>query len=53
MNNLEVCHVSTESVSCKGSKELYDHPVVYLEIDRNMGKVVCPYCSKQFVLSDV
>ncbi len=36
------------SVSCNGKNHLYDHPMVYLKIDVEIGSVQCPYCSKIF-----
>ncbi|MBU6339806.1 MAG: zinc-finger domain-containing protein [Rickettsiales bacterium] len=47
---LEVIHIDSKKVSCEGGKGASGHPLVYL----NMGKensVVCPYCSKYFVLN--
>lgn len=49
MNNPEMCYVQVMSVSCQGSRELYDHPLVYLQIDEKIKKVACPYCGKVFI----
>lgn len=46
----EIVITSERHVSCEGLEAPYDHPLVYLEIDVNDGKVECPYCSKIFVL---
>ena len=40
--------VTTKRVYCNGGGAL-DHPGVYLNIDE-AGSVVCPYCSRAFVL---
>lgn len=40
----------SSSISCKGKEAPYDHPKVYLEIDKKIGKIECPYCSKVFEL---
>ena len=36
-------------ISCDGGKGSLGHPKVYLDVGKN-GYVVCPYCSKKFVL---
>ncbi|WP_375327486.1 zinc-finger domain-containing protein [Candidatus Tisiphia endosymbiont of Nemotelus uliginosus] len=36
---------------CLGNESPFDHPKIYLEIDPNNHSIVCPYCSKIFVLS--
>ncbi len=42
--------VSSLKVSCNG--EIYDsssgHPLVWLQIDEEIGYVFCPYCEKKF-----
>lgn len=43
----EVEKVNTKVVSCDGSEE--GHPKIYLNLEREK-RVVCPYCSKIFVL---
>lgn len=40
----------THSVECHGKDFPYDHPIIYLEIPDYVSNVVCPYCSKTFVL---
>lgn len=42
--------VKTREVSCDGGKEQLGHPKVYLHISKN-NEVVCPYCSKKFILA--
>jgi uncharacterized Zn-finger protein len=44
----ETIHAKTREVSCDGGNGAYGHPKVYLKIlDR---QIVCPYCSRLFVL---
>lgn len=38
-------------VSCCGKEAPYDHPLVYLKIDKKDGNVTCPYCSKKFIFT--
>lgn len=46
----EIIEVSTDQIACDGGGAL-GHPKVYLHIDHDAGdKVVCPYCSRTFVL---
>jgi uncharacterized Zn-finger protein len=46
----EITYTNIQHVSCHGLEEPYDHPMIYLEIDKEIGKVECPYCSRTFVL---
>ncbi|MDR0296464.1 MAG: zinc-finger domain-containing protein [Rickettsia sp.] len=50
MQNVEIIETISTSVSCSGKESPYDHPRVYLEIDSTKGSIMCPYCSKKFVL---
>ncbi|MBT3989803.1 MAG: zinc-finger domain-containing protein [Rhodospirillaceae bacterium] len=43
--------VETSSVSCDGGSGAAGHPNVYLNIGKER-QVVCPYCSRQFVLAE-
>ncbi len=43
--------VETASVSCDGGDGAAGHPNVYLNIGAE-GQVVCPYCSRVFVLAE-
>ena len=47
---MEIVNSVDASVSCCGKELLYDHPKVYLEIDKEKKEVTCPYCSKKFKL---
>lgn len=49
-NNVETVRTSSSSVSCLGKEPPFDHPKIYLEIDQAVGYILCPYCSKKFVL---
>lgn len=48
--DIELQTTSGLSVSCFGKTSPYDHPKVFLEIDKAIGYVCCPYCSKKFIL---
>lgn len=50
MKPVEVVIVKSKQVSCDGTKDSSTHPLVYLNMGEKDG-VVCPYCSKYFVLS--
>lgn len=52
MYNIENVYTKSKSVKCFGLKEPLDHPLVYLEIDKDKGEVECPYCSKKFILKN-
>lgn len=47
----EVVEVASHHVACQGEGGALGHPHVYLELDRQSGRAVCPYCSKHFVYS--
>lgn len=47
---VEMIKTVSPSVSCAGKESPFDHPKIYLEIDQAIGSIVCPYCSKKFVL---
>ncbi|HJD62471.1 MAG TPA: zinc-finger domain-containing protein [Rickettsia endosymbiont of Degeeriella rufa] len=48
--SMEIVNSVDASVSCCGKEPPYDHPKVYLEIDKAKKEVSCPYCSKKFRL---
>lgn len=50
MMRKEIEFVLDNSVSCQGREAPYDHPLVYLEIKEEGGKIDCPYCGKEFML---
>jgi uncharacterized Zn-finger protein len=45
--------IQTQStkVKCDGGKGSLGHPLVFLNIDDQVGTVECPYCSTMFQLS--
>lgn len=43
--------VRSPVVGCDGGGGALGHPLVYLHIERE-GEVVCPYCSRRFVLGE-
>ncbi|MCW9033265.1 MAG: zinc-finger domain-containing protein [Rhodospirillales bacterium] len=51
MESVETIEVQNRAVSCDGDVETSSHPRVYLEINDG-GDVVCPYCSKRYVLAE-
>lgn len=46
----ETVEVETMEVSCDGGTPALGHPKVYLHLDPESHDVVCPYCSRTFVL---
>jgi uncharacterized Zn-finger protein len=47
----ETIVVETTRVGCDGGGGALGHPLVYLTVGKE-GRTDCPYCSRQFVLSD-
>ena len=47
----EKIEVRTPTVGCDGGGGPLGHPLVYLKIGA-AGEIVCPYCSRHFVLVD-
>jgi len=47
MEPTETIYVTEPTVACDGGK--YGHPRVFLHMT-SRGDVVCPYCSRRFVL---
>lgn len=47
----ETVSTQTQEVYCSGAEYPLDHPKIYLEIDKKIGHIICPYCSKKFVLA--
>jgi uncharacterized Zn-finger protein len=41
--------VTTRVVGCDGGGGPLGHPLVYLRMEAD-GEIVCPYCSRRFVL---
>jgi uncharacterized Zn-finger protein len=49
MDTDEPIPVTTRSVRCDGGGGALGHPAVYLKIGPS-DEIVCPYCSRRFVL---
>lgn len=47
----ETITVNSRKAACNGGDGPLGHPLVYLEIG-DEGDVVCPYCSRRFVLAE-
>ena len=45
----EILETASKQVTCDGGKGALGHPRVYLHIEDDTGKVVCPYCSRTYV----
>lgn len=48
----EIRTVHQEEVACDGDGGALGHPRVFLHIDRSVGNVTCPYCSRHYVLEE-
>ncbi len=46
----EIIHVDSPVVACDGGDGALGHPRVWLRIVAH--EIVCPYCSRQYVLND-
>lgn len=49
VDTLDTRVVDTPVVACNGGGGALGHPLVYLNLG-DEGEVVCPYCSRRFVL---
>lgn len=47
----EIVPTDTPHVVCEGGDGALGHPRVYLDINPDIGRIACPYCSREFVLS--
>lgn len=45
----EIVYTTSTKVSCDGGKGALGHPLVYLDMTGKQ-ELLCPYCSKRFVL---
>lgn len=50
MHPFEVIEVASLEAVCEGGGGALGHPRVYLHIDQDKGEVLCPYCSRLYVL---
>ncbi|MEX2449876.1 MAG: zinc-finger domain-containing protein [Rhodospirillales bacterium] len=46
----ETVYVDSRTVACDGNGGPLGHPRVYLSLEKE-GEIVCPYCSRRFVLA--
>lgn len=46
----EIVNTSAAKVSCNGGGGVLGHPLIYLKVKPGESEVVCPYCSRKFVL---
>ena len=51
MDGGERIEVNTATVGCDGGGGALGHPLVYLKIGEPR-EIVCPYCSRHFVLAE-
>ena len=51
IKNKELQVVSSSKVACDGGGGALGHPKIYLDMGKEK-KIVCPYCSKLFVLEN-
>ncbi len=51
MDGEERIEVQTATVGCDGGGGALGHPLVYLKIGESRD-IVCPYCSRHFVLAE-
>ncbi|AHC73615.1 hypothetical protein P856_394 [Candidatus Endolissoclinum faulkneri L5] len=49
----ESIEVNEYSVKCDGGDELMGHPRIFLEIAKEENKVICPYCSKIYIINKI
>ena len=51
IKNKELQVVSSSNVVCDGGGGTLGHPKIYLDMGKET-KIICPYCSKSFVLEN-
>jgi uncharacterized Zn-finger protein len=50
MKAFETLYVQSQDVACDGGGGALGHPKVFLHIDPDKGSIVCPYCSRTYVI---
>jgi uncharacterized Zn-finger protein len=50
MKSCKIEKTKSLSVVCMGQEVPYDHPRIYLAVNPETKEVICPYCSKKFIL---
>jgi uncharacterized Zn-finger protein len=48
----DVVRVTSRTVACEGSGPDSGHPKVFLTFKPGSREVICPYCSRTFVLAE-
>lgn len=51
MNPEDPIYVDTLTIACDGGGGALGHPKVYLKFD-DSDEVVCPYCSRRYLLNE-
>ncbi len=53
-NDNKIKKVFSLRVSCNGetNNSSEGHPLVWLQIDEDLGFVICPYCEQKFIYQD-
>ena len=53
-NDNKIKKVFSLRVSCNGETNYSSegHPLVWLQIDEDLGFVICPYCEQKFIYQD-
>lgn len=49
----EKIEVYEREASCDGGGGALGHPMIYLKIGDGKTSVTCPYCSREFILTQV
>ena len=50
--NKEIVTVTTTTVACDGKDPPLGHPRVFLTFKPGSHEIVCPYCSRHFVMAE-
>lgn len=50
MSKPEKISVLSSEIVCDGGMGALGHPKIYLHIEQEKGYIVCPYCSRTYIL---
>jgi uncharacterized Zn-finger protein len=50
MTDFEVIKTKNKEISCDGGKGSLGHPKVFLTFKPSSNEIVCPYCSRKYIL---